>query len=119
MRSGRTFFEAATIFARTEGIIPAPESSHEIRYMIDEPLRCKATNKEEVIVLNNSGHDLLDLSAYKKYSAGKLEDWEPTNIDHPNIVQEPLKRVPLASNIPLSCQVNRLVKDDMTQSASS
>ena len=86
-----SIFEAATIFARTEGIIPAPESAHEIRYVIDEALRCKATNKEEVIVFNNSGHGLLDLSAYERYSAGKLEDWEPTNIDYPNIVQEPLK----------------------------
>lgn len=71
-------FEAATVFARTEGIIPAPESAHEIRYVIDEALRCRRENREEVIVFNNSGHGLLDLSAYDMYNRGEMEDWAPT-----------------------------------------
>ncbi len=89
--SQNAIFEAATIFARTEGIIPAPESAHEIRYVIDEALRCRDEGKEEVIVFNNSGHGLLDLSAYEQYNAGKLQDWSPTKITYPNNVREPAK----------------------------
>lgn len=77
-------FEAGTIFARTEGIIPAPESAHEIKFVIDEALRCKQSGKAKVIVFNNSGHALLDLAAYEAYQSKKLEDWEPTNIEYPN-----------------------------------
>lgn len=80
-------FEAATTFARTEGIIPAPESAHEIKYVIDEAIRARQQGKEEVIVFNNSGHGLLDLSAYESYNAGKLRDWAPTEISYPNIVE--------------------------------
>ncbi len=80
-------FEAGTIFARSEGIIPAPESAHEIRFVIDEALRCKRENKEEVIIFNNSGHGLLDLSAYDLYNNKKLEDWEPQKINYPSLVQ--------------------------------
>jgi len=79
-------FEAAVTFARTEGIIPAPESAHEIKFVIDEALRCREKNEAKVIVFNNSGHGLLDLSAYQKYLEGKLEDWAPTSIEYPNIV---------------------------------
>ena len=70
-------FEAAVIFARTEGIIPAPESAHEIRFVIDEAIRCREKREAKVIVFNNSGHGLLDLSAYQAYLEGKLEDWAP------------------------------------------
>jgi tryptophan synthase beta chain len=81
-------FEAGTIFARTEGIIPAPESAHEIRFVIDEALRCKKEQKEEVIIFNNSGHGLLDLSAYDQYNSGKLEDFEPYEFHYPDIVRD-------------------------------
>ncbi len=67
-------FEAALTFARTEGIVPAPESSHAIRKAIDEALRCKETGEEKVILFNLSGHGYFDLSAYDKYLRGKLED---------------------------------------------
>ncbi|MEM0167077.1 MAG: TrpB-like pyridoxal phosphate-dependent enzyme [Thermoplasmatales archaeon] len=80
-------FEAGTIFARAEGIIPAPESAHEIRFVIDEALRCKREGKEEVIVFNNSGHGLLDLSAYDLYNHGGLEDYEPKQFPYPNIIR--------------------------------
>lgn len=80
-------FEAGTIFARTEGIIPAPESAHEIKFVIDEALRCKQSGKAEVIVFNNSGHALLDLSAYQAFHDRKLEDWEPTMIEYPAYVK--------------------------------
>ena len=80
-------FEAGTIFARTEGIIPAPESAHEIKFVIDEALRCKQTGEEKVIVFNNSGHAMLDLSAYQAFHDRKLEDWEPTEIVYPTFVK--------------------------------
>ena len=79
----REVFEAGVTFARTEGIIPAPESAHEIRFVIDEALRCKQTGHAKTIVFNNSGHALLDLAAYEAYLSGKLEDWEPTAITYP------------------------------------
>jgi len=69
-------FQAAQLFAETEGTIPAPESSHAIRGAIVEALRCKAQNKEECIVFNLSGHGLCDLSAYDRYFSGDLEDYE-------------------------------------------
>jgi tryptophan synthase beta chain len=79
-------FEAAITFARTEGIIPAPESAHEIKFVIDEALRCKKTGESKVIVFNNSGHGLLDLAAYEAFLSNRLEDWEPTEIVYPTYV---------------------------------
>jgi len=67
-------FDAALTFARTEGIVPAPESSHAIKAAIDEALRCKETGEEKVILFNLSGHGYFDLSAYDKYLRGELED---------------------------------------------
>jgi len=67
-------FKAAVDFARTEGIIPAPESAHAVRAAIDEALRCRETGEEKVILFNLSGHGLLDLSAYQQYLEGKLTD---------------------------------------------
>jgi tryptophan synthase beta chain len=73
-------FEAAQIFARTEGIITAPESAHGLRYAIDEALRCKEKNESKIIAFNNCGHGLLDLSAYDEFNRGKLVDWAPEEI---------------------------------------
>ncbi len=69
-------FEAAAMFARAEGIVPAPESAHAIRAAIDEALRCKAEGKKETILFNLSGHGHFDLAAYDQYLAGKLDDYE-------------------------------------------
>lgn len=69
-------FEAAVTFARTEGIIPAPETAHAIKAVIDEALRCKDTGQECTIVFNFSGHGHFDMSAYDQYFSGKLEDYE-------------------------------------------
>jgi tryptophan synthase beta chain len=69
-------FEAAVQFARTEGIIPAPESSHAIRGAIDEALAAKQEGKERTILFNLSGHGHVDMQAYDDYFAGKLEDYE-------------------------------------------
>jgi tryptophan synthase beta chain len=79
-------FEAARIFARTEGVITAPESAHGLRYAIDEAIRCRKKNEKKVIVFNNCGHGLLDLSAYDEYNHGKLVDWSPEEIITPHYV---------------------------------
>lgn len=68
-------FEAATIFARTEGHIPAPEPSHTIRFVIDEARRCKQTGEKKVILFNLCGHGHFDMHAYSEYFEGKLPPW--------------------------------------------
>jgi tryptophan synthase beta chain len=73
-------FQAARTFARTEGMIPAPETAHWIKYVIDEAIRCKEPNEEKVIAFNNCGHGLLDLKAYEDFQAGRLVDYEPASI---------------------------------------
>jgi tryptophan synthase beta chain len=67
-------FEAAVQFARTEGKIPAPETGHAIRAVIDEALRCKEEGRDEVLLFNYSGHGFLDLSAYDDFNTGRLLD---------------------------------------------
>lgn len=69
-------FEAAIQFARTEGIIPAPEPSHAIRAVIDEALKCRGEGKSKNILLALSGHGHFDLNAYEKFLSGQLEDYE-------------------------------------------
>jgi tryptophan synthase beta chain len=69
-------FEAAVQFARTEGIIPAPESSHAIRAAIDAALEAKESGQRRVILFGLSGHGHFDMSAYDDYFAGRLEDYE-------------------------------------------
>ncbi len=69
-------FEAAQMFMRAEGILPAPESAHAIRAVIDEALDAKAKGEERVILFNLSGHGFLDMSAYDAFLAGKLENYE-------------------------------------------
>jgi tryptophan synthase beta chain len=79
-------FEAARTLAQTEGMITAPETAHCVKYAIDEALRCKRTGEKKVIAFNNSGHGLLDLQAYDAFLGGRLEDYEPTNVEVPKIV---------------------------------
>ena len=67
-------FEAGVLFAKAEGIIPAPESCHAIRAAIDEALRCKAEGKAETILFCLSGHGHFDMQAYTDYFGGKLKD---------------------------------------------
>lgn len=69
-------FEAAMLFAQTEGIIPAPETAHAIKAAVDEALKCKERKEEKVIVFNFSGHGHFDLSAYDAFLSKKLEDYE-------------------------------------------
>ncbi len=77
VHQGRAF-AAAVAFARAEGIVPAPESSHAIRVAIDEATAAKATGEHKVILFNLSGHGHFDLAAYEKYLNGSLEDYEYT-----------------------------------------
>jgi len=69
-------FEAALLFTNTEGILPAPESSHAIRVAIDEALKAKETGERKVILFNLSGHGHFDLAAYHAYQSGTLEDYD-------------------------------------------
>ena len=74
-------FEAAEMFARSEGILPAPESSHAIRVAIDEALKCKETGEEKVIAFNLTGTGYFDLVAYEQYNNGTMTDTVPTDED--------------------------------------
>jgi tryptophan synthase beta chain len=65
-------FEAAKLFARVEGKLPAPEAGHGIRAAIDEALRCKEAGEDKVILFNYCGHGFLDLAAYDDYNHGRL-----------------------------------------------
>lgn len=69
-------FEAAVQFAKAEGILPAPESAHAIRAVIDEALDAKKKGEKRVILFNLSGHGNFDMAAYETYLSGKLEDYE-------------------------------------------
>ncbi len=74
-------FEAAELFARVEGILPAPESSHAIRVAIDEALKCKETGEAKTILFGLTGTGYFDLSAYMSYNSGKMTDYVPTDAD--------------------------------------
>lgn len=83
-------FEAAEIFAKAEGILPAPESSHAIRAAIDEALKCKETGEEKVIVFNLSGTGYFDLYAYGQYNDGTMTDVIPSD----SVIEEALSKLP-------------------------
>ncbi len=83
-------FEAGIIFARSEGIISAPETDHAIRVTIDEALKCKKEGKSKVILLAHSGHGHFDMGAYEQYLSGKLKDYAYPE----DMVKEALKSLP-------------------------
>ena len=72
-------FEAAELFARVEGVLPAPESSHAIRVAIDEALRCKETGEAQTIVFGLTGTGYFDLKAYESYNDHRMTDVIPTD----------------------------------------
>ena len=74
-------FYAAEQFARIEGILPAPESSHAIRVAIDEALKCKETGEEKTIVFGLTGTGYFDMVAYEKFNNGEMSDYIPTDAD--------------------------------------
>ena len=72
-------FEAAETFARVEGILPAPESSHAIKVAMDEAIRCRETGEEKTILFGLTGTGYFDLVAYEKYHSGQMDDYVPTD----------------------------------------
>lgn len=74
-------FEAAVEFARVEGILPAPESSHAIRVAIDEAIKCKETGEEKTIVFGLTGTGYFDMVAYEKFNNGEMSDYIPTDAE--------------------------------------
>ena len=72
-------FEAAEMFAKVEGILPAPESSHAIRIAVDEAMKCKETGEEKTIVFGLTGTGYFDMVAYEKYNNGQMSDYIPTD----------------------------------------
>ncbi len=72
-------FQAAQTFARVEGILPAPESSHAIRVAIDEALKCKETGEEKNIVFGLTGTGYFDMVAYQRFNDGEMQDYIPTD----------------------------------------
>jgi pyridoxal-phosphate dependent TrpB-like enzyme len=86
-------FEAGITFARTEGIISAPEPNHAIKVVIDEALKCKESGESKTILLAHSGHGHVDMAAYDAYLSGKLQDYEYPN----EKIQEALAELPKVS----------------------
>lgn len=84
-------FEAAVLFARTEGTVPAPETAHAIKAVVDEALKCKETGEEKCIVFMFSGHGHFDLASYNAYLAGELVDYDLPEAQ----IQAALKDVPV------------------------
>ena len=74
-------FEAAEKFARCEGILPAPESSHAIKVAMDEALRCRETGEKKVILFGLTGTGYFDMAAYKSFNEGMMKDYIPTDED--------------------------------------
>ncbi|MBO7378362.1 MAG: TrpB-like pyridoxal phosphate-dependent enzyme [Bacteroidales bacterium] len=87
-------FEAAEQFARTEGILPAPESSHAIRVAIDEALKCKETGEEKTIVFNLTGTGYFDLYAYQQFNDKTMSDVIPSD----EAIADSLKKLPKFGN---------------------
>ncbi len=86
----RATFEAALLFARNEGIVPAPESAHAVRVAIDQAIEARERGEKRVILFNLSGHGHFDLAAYEAYLNGSLEDYEYPR----EAVMEALKELP-------------------------
>ena len=74
-------FKAAEAFARCEGILPAPESSHAIRAAVDEALKCKETGEKKTILFGHTGTGYFDMAAYQSYNDGRMKDYVPTEAD--------------------------------------
>ena len=72
-------FEAATMFARLETILPAPESAHAIRAAIDEALRCKESGEKKTILFGLTGTGFFDMAAYTRFNEGNMQDYIPSD----------------------------------------
>ena len=87
-------FEAGMLFARTEGIIPAPESCHAIAATIREAKKCKESGEQKVILFNLSGHGLIDMSAYDQFINGDLQNYSVSDEEIAHNVSELEKIIP-------------------------
>ena len=74
-------FEAATMFARVETILPAPESAHAIRAAVDEAVKCRETGERKTILFGLTGTGYFDMTAYAAFHEGKMNDYIPTDED--------------------------------------
>ena len=83
-------FEAAKIFAQTEGFLVAPEAAHAVKAAVDEAIKCKENSEEKTIVFVNSGHGHFDLAAYDAFNHGMLQDYEYPD----DLIKEALKNLP-------------------------
>ncbi|MCS7125570.1 MAG: TrpB-like pyridoxal phosphate-dependent enzyme [Aigarchaeota archaeon] len=93
-------FEAATLFAKTEGIIPAPEPSHTIKFVIEEALRAREKNEEKVILFNLCGHGYFDLKAYQEFFDGGLKPYHYPEEMIKESIQKLVKEYPWIKDIP-------------------
>lgn len=96
--SQKSIFDAATLFARVETILPAPESAHAIRVAMDEAIKCKESGEAKTILFNLTGTGYFDMSAYMQYQAGNIEDYIPTDADLEEGFAS-LKEIPLNANL--------------------
>ena len=83
-------FEAAQLFCRTEGTLPAPESSHAIKVAIDEALKCKETGEEKIILFGLTGTGYFDMMSYQKFNDGLMVDYIPSDEE----IQEAIRKIP-------------------------
>jgi tryptophan synthase beta chain len=81
-------FQAAEVFARTEGIVPAPESTHAIAATIREAKKCKETGEKKVILFNLSGHGLIDMPSYDQFINGDLRNYTVTDEEISNYLKD-------------------------------
>jgi tryptophan synthase beta chain len=90
-------FAAGILFARTEGIVPAPEPTHALAATVEEAVRCRETGEEKVILTALCGHGHLDLPAYDAYLSGQVEDHTWEDADLKAAVDEALSKLPVVS----------------------
>ena len=93
-------FEAAKIFAETEGILPAPEPAHAIKAVIDEALKCKETGEKKTILLQLSGHGYFDMKAYEDYLENKLQPYEYPRDEVEKTIKRLIELYPWLKNLP-------------------
>jgi len=93
-------FDAARLFAKEEGIIPAPEPSHAIKGVIDEAFRCKETGDEKVILFLLCGHGYFDVQAFDDYLQGKLQPYEYSEDEVRKAMKKLNERYPWLKTIP-------------------
>ena len=83
-------FEAATLFAQSEGIVPAPESAHAIKVAIDEAIRAKELGEAKTVLFGLSGHGHFDMAAYDNYLSGQIQNSSLPD----NVLRKTLKKLP-------------------------